>query len=268
MNWAKVGELLEKGASVRKEKDRLEAEKADRRREAAIARRQTCVPITSANMCTNDVGKHVYQYLNNPLKESVNNLSATAFDERVDASLSENEEAEATRPPSGDTTTSEGQNERKVRNKKKVVSLQPKLNAKREVDTLVCNFYSTIGQPNIPKGLLKRGHKHIVQLLEDYTLDDVTVAIDYVRDGQKDEQGRLLDERGKPIGAIGYLSHIIARAVEEKKAKAEAEDRQRARERQARIEDDERARKAREELLANMPPWLSPSMRDKVLKGY
>ena len=71
-----------------------------------------------------------------PLRDSEENLSrATAFDERNVASLPEGKEAEATPAPSGDTTTSEGQNERKVGNKKKVVSLQPNREAHSSVST-------------------------------------------------------------------------------------------------------------------------------------
>jgi hypothetical protein len=146
-----------------------------------------------------------------------------------------------------------------------VTFFQDRKNERNGVDTLIREFYVAIGQPKIAPGIIKRGREQIAELLKDYSLADVGAAITYVANGERDSSGRLLDQRNKPIGSIGYVSYIIAEAVEKAAAKAEALARL-AREEAARQEEEAgRNREARalaKEWIRNKPAWMSKEQHD------
>lgn len=66
VNWAKVIELMERGQSIREERTQRLKAKAQKRKEAAIARSAICHGTTYHDISQDRVQRHVAAYLNNP----------------------------------------------------------------------------------------------------------------------------------------------------------------------------------------------------------
>ena len=151
-----------------------------------------------------------------------------------------NEGRETALPSVNDTAIPNNQEEgKRVGKGRNIIPLQ-----RNEVDTYVHSFYSLIGQPKVTKSLLKHGRKQLTELLDaGWTLKNIATAIDSIKHGPKDDKGRPADGRGRLIGSIGYLAHMIGSAVEEAEAKEAAEVRRQA---QAALRAQDEARCVRE----------------------